>query len=85
MPYDEAGPLTEARIRRDVPDITMEHPALVQVAGVSAISFVQFQTPDLGKTYEVWFVHNGKLYEVATSADQAATLHDVLSPWTFQP
>jgi hypothetical protein len=35
MPYDEAGPLTEARIRQDVPDMTMEHPALVQVAGVA--------------------------------------------------
>jgi hypothetical protein len=85
MPYDEAGPLTEARIRQDVPDITMEHPAPVQVAGVSAISFVQFQTPDVGKTYEVWFVHNGTLYEAATSADRAAALQDILSTWTFQP
>jgi hypothetical protein len=85
MPYDEAGPLTEARIRQDVPDITMEHPAPVQVAGVSAISFVQFQTADVGKTYEVWFVHNGTLYEAATSADQAAALQDILSTWTFHP
>jgi hypothetical protein len=34
MPYDEDGPLTAERIREDVPDITMEHPAPVQVAGV---------------------------------------------------
>jgi hypothetical protein len=85
MPYDEAGPLTEARIRQDVPDITMEHPAPVQVAGEPGISFVQLQTPDVGKTYEVWFVHNGTLYEVATSADRAAALQDILSTWTFQP
>jgi hypothetical protein len=39
----------------------------------------------VGKTYEVWFVHNGTLYEVATSADRAAALQDILSTWTFQP
>jgi hypothetical protein len=85
MPYDEDGPLTEARIRQDVPDITMENAQPFQVADEPGISFVQFQTADVGKTYEVWFVHHGTLYEAATSADRAAALHDILSTWTFQP
>ena len=85
MPYDDAQPLTEARIRQDVPDITMEQAAPTQVAGVQAISFVQLQTPDVGKTYEVWFVHNGTLYEVATYAPHAADLDAILATWTFHP
>src|SRR6266511_4938895 len=68
MPYDDAELLTEARIKQDVPDITMEDAAPVQVAGEQGISFVQLQSPDVGKTYEVWFVHDGTLYEAATYA-----------------
>jgi hypothetical protein len=85
MPYDEAGPLTEARIRQDVPDITMENAQPFRVAGEPGISFVQLQTPDVGTTYEVWFVHNGTLYEVATYAAHAADLHAILTTWTFHP
>jgi hypothetical protein len=85
MPYDEAEPLTPERIRQDVPDITMENAQPFRVAGEPGISFVQQQDPALGKTYEVWFVHNGMLYEAATYADRAALLHDVLSTWTFHP
>jgi hypothetical protein len=84
IPYDDDGPLTEARIRQDVPDIAMEQAAPVQVAGEPGISFVQFQTPDVGKTYEVWFVHEHMLYETATYAERAALLQEVLNTWTFR-
>jgi hypothetical protein len=85
MPYDEGEPLTSERIRQDVPDIAMENAHPFRVAGVSAISFVQLQTPDVGTTYEVWFVHDGTLYEVATYAAHAADLHAILATWTFHP
>jgi hypothetical protein len=65
--------------------MTMETVAPVQVAGEPGISFVQLQSPDVGKTYEVWFVHQGTLYEVATYAERAATLTDILATWTFHP
>jgi hypothetical protein len=84
QPYDDAEPITDARIKQDQPDMTTENVAPFDVAGVPGISFVQFQTPDVGKTYEVWFVPDGTLYEVATYAERAALLHDVLSTWTFR-
>jgi hypothetical protein len=71
QPYDDAEPLTEARIKQDQPDITMEHVAPLQVAGVLAISFVQLQDQSLGKTYEVWFVHDHTLYGIRESHLQA--------------
>jgi hypothetical protein len=85
MPYDEDEPLTSERIRQDVPDITMEDAQPFRVAGEPGISFVQLQTPDVGTTYEVWFVHDGTLYEVATYAAHAADLHAILTTWTFHP
>jgi hypothetical protein len=60
----------EARIRQDLPDITMENPAPMQVAGVPGVSFVQLQDPELGNRYEVWFAHGGTLYEAATHVPQ---------------
>jgi hypothetical protein len=84
QPFDDAEPLTDARIRQDQPDITMERVAPVDVAGEQGVSFVQFQTPDVGQTYEVWFVHQGTLYEVATYAPHAADLKAILATWTFR-
>jgi hypothetical protein len=85
QPYDDTGPLTEARIKQDQPDITMEDVAPVHVAGEHGLGFVQLQSPGVGKTYEVWFAHDHTLYEVATYAERAADLTDILATWTFHP
>jgi hypothetical protein len=85
QPFDDAEPLTDARIKQDQPHITMESVAPFDVAGGPGISFVQFQTPDVGKTYEVWFVHDHTLYEVATYAERAADLNAILATWSFHP
>ena len=40
MPYDEAEPLTEARIRQDLPDKVMEDVHPVQVDGIEGLAFL---------------------------------------------
>jgi hypothetical protein len=41
QPYDEDGPLTEARIKQDQPAMAIEDPVTLQVAGVLALRFVR--------------------------------------------
>ena len=87
MPYDEAGPLTVARIRADVPNKVMEDVHTVQVDGVEALAFLSdddTHNQGLGRLFEVWTVHHGVLYQLATYPDLAELLAQVLRTWTFR-
>ena len=88
MPYDEAEPLTEARIRQDLPDKVMEDVHTVQVDGVEGLAFTSddnTHNEGLGRLFEVWTVHDGVLYQLATYPDVAPVLQQVLDTWTFHP
>ena len=87
MPYDEAGPLTEARIRADLPTKVMEDVHPVQVDGVEGLAFTSdddTHNQGLGRLFEVWTVHDGVLYQLATYPDLAPVLQQVLDTWTFR-
>src|SRR5882724_3894046 len=87
MPYDEEGALTEARIRQDVPDKVMEDVHPVQVDGVEGLAFISdddTHNQGLGRLFEVWTVHHGVLYQLATYPDLASVLQQVLETWTFR-
>ena len=88
MPYDEAEPLTEARIRQDLPDKAMEDVHTVQVDGVEGLAFTSddnTHNEGQGRLFEVWTVHDGVLYQLATYPDVAPVLQQVLDTWTFHP
>jgi hypothetical protein len=87
MPYDEEGPLTEARIREDLPNKVMEDVHPVQVAGVEGLAFTSdddTHNQGLGRLFEVWTVHDGVLYQLATYPDLAELFAQVLRTWTFR-
>jgi len=88
MPYDEAGPLTEARIHADLPTKVMADVHPVQVDGVEGLAFTsddESHNQGLGRLFEVWTVHHGVLYQLATYPDLAPVLQQVVSTWTFHP
>lgn len=82
MPFDEPGPLTPERILLDL-DIDVKNPQYISVAGLQALAFEK-KDPDLGKTFEVWFVHEEKLYQVMTYREFAEELTEILSTWRFR-
>jgi hypothetical protein len=87
MPYDEEGPLTEARIRADLPTKVMEDVHPVQVDGVEGLAFTSddnTHNQGLGRLFEVWTVHHGVLYQLVTYPELAGELQQVLRTWTFR-
>jgi hypothetical protein len=66
QPFDEPGPLTVERIRRDLPEMVMEHISETELIR-TATPVLAFLTTDdiLGPIPQAWFVHNGFLYQVA--------------------
>lgn len=81
VPYGEAS-VSRARFLTDLPSGVMQNTAAVTVDGVSGTMFNSTDS-QLGATIEIWFIHNGILYEVDTYASQAAWLQQIMQSWKF--
>ena len=66
QPFDEPGPLTVERIRRDLPDMVMEGAGESELLRTAdpVVTFLGFDHT-LGPIPQAWFVRDGYLYQVA--------------------
>ncbi len=80
QPFDEPGPLTPERIRRDLPHFAMEH--IIESELPSGIPLVRFITTDetTGTLAEAWFIHEGHLFQIAMHAP-GDDPEQLLMPW----
>jgi len=83
-PFDEEGPLTKERVLQDLPDLKIENAEnRVLKNGIPALIFFS-QEESLGKTREVWFIKNGNLYQVTTTADLDSLVAQIIATWKFE-
>lgn len=86
-PFEEDSVLTLERIREDLPFATIEEPLEVIIGTKTGqnTSALLFWSEDsaIGRTREVWFVHENYLYEITTFAHLDTLLADILSTWSF--
>lgn len=80
-PHDEPA-ISEERVRIDLPDIVIKNIQQATLDGADALVFTSVDS-SLGDTYEVWFVHGGRLYQIMTYADNGAALNALLDTWKF--
>lgn len=83
MPFDEPGPITKERILIDLPEATVDNPQPVSINGIDALLFFG-KDEDLGKTREVWFAHEGYLYQVSSYASFDEELSKIMTSFKFQ-
>jgi len=81
VPYSEDF-VTAERFKMDAPLGVMKEPKDITIDGVPATIFWS-QDATMGETREVWFVHNGFLYEVTTFAELDPMLSEVMATWKF--
>ena len=83
-PYPYPGePITQARIKADVPTIEMQDTNSLTIGtGTPALSFAS-SDPDFGRTRELWFAHGSYLFEVVTYPDRAAWLAPIINTIRF--
>lgn len=81
QPYD--GALTVEALQQEIPDLVVDRPGELSVDGESALAFYS-DDPDIGETFEVWFVHDGLLYQATTYRHLDAWLTTVLETWRFR-
>lgn len=83
LPFDEPGPLTPERIKRDLPEIKIETPKYIEINGIKGLTFYGLDQ-DLENTYEVWFVYKEKLYQITTYKSVENLMIEILKTWRFK-
>jgi hypothetical protein len=82
--FDEEGPLTPERIRKDLPDVKISAPQQVTLkGGMQALAFLG-ENEALGKTQEVWFVHDRFLYQLTTTAPMRREIAKIIGSMRFK-
>lgn len=84
-PFDESGPITPERIKRDLPSLKIDEPQRVVIGGggLEALIF-RGESEEFGESREVWFVWSGNLYQVTTHADLDQFIGPILESWRFE-
>ncbi len=80
-PYGDTQ-ITDERFKADQPSGVMQEPTDVLVSGARATMFFG-RNEAMGDTREVWFIHNGFLYEVATYKALDAWFAEIMQTWKF--
>lgn len=81
VPYG-AAQVTEQRFRKDVPSGVRTNVQDITVDGAVGAAFYS-KDASLGETFEVWFVHDGFLYELTTLKSLEPNLRERLATWKF--
>lgn len=76
------GQVTQEQFKKDEPSGVRNDPKDITIGGAVASSFYGYD-PRLGDTAEIWFIHNGMLYEVTTLKKDAAWLSQIMQTWEF--
>jgi hypothetical protein len=81
VPYSDATVSAE-RFAMDVPSGVMLDAQEVTVDGARGSAFFS-QNLIMGETREVWFIHDGFLYEISTYKDLDLWLASIMKTWEF--
>ncbi len=89
-PWDDSEALTVQKIKKDIPGIKMIDPKEVilgpnQKDGVGQRAIIFFSADGgVGETREIWFVHNGSLYQISTYKSFDTEIGKILSTLVFK-
>lgn len=76
--------LTEARVREDIPTMPIKNARTVTLPQAQVPAFAFETTNDVfGESIEVWFVHQGTLYQASTYTNRAELMQSVLGTLKF--
>ena len=75
--------LTKERILQDIPDLKITNDKPIKFAGtLDALSFDSVNDAGLN-TKEIWFVHNGFLYQISAITGSETILNKMIGTWKF--
>lgn len=83
MLWDESEPITPERIWEDEPDAEITDPKNADLDGIKALVFYGYNG-DIGETFEVWTVRNGKLFQITGPKTAEKLITETLETWEWR-
>ena len=83
MPFDESGPITTERIKKDLPDAQINDPKNAELDGIKTIVFYGYDEA-IGETFETWPIYKGKMYQIMGSKTAEKLIIETLETWRWQ-
>ena len=83
IPFDEPGPITPERIKKDLPNTVIDNPQNAIIGADKDITALIFfgHSDSIEKTREIWFVSGGRLFQVTTYADLDSFIAEIMKTW----
>jgi hypothetical protein len=81
VPYGERQ-VSAARFKQDEPSGVLKQPLDIQIDGTTGTTFEGHDT-FLGDTREVWFIHDGYLFEITAPLSLDSWLTSIMITWKF--
>jgi hypothetical protein len=81
-PFDENVVMTPERIKKDLPDMTVDNPEYIDINGTVALKF-EGKSGSGEKTREVWFVHLPAVYQITASPEYDSLLTQIFKTWSW--
>ena len=76
--------LTEARIRKDLPNIVMQDVQPVEIGpAYTGLAFIGYNPSFGGQSREVWFVYHGEFYQISTYTRLDPLMQAIFATWRF--
>jgi hypothetical protein len=80
--YYPKDKIDDEQFKLDVPSGVRENVSKGQLGGIEAVVFESMHT-GLGKTYEIWAIHNNYLYELTVPLTDKKILDTMAETWQF--
>lgn len=81
-PFDEDITLTTERIKKEMPDLVVLEPQNISMDGVTGVAFRSTNALST-ESSELWFVHNGNLYQVSAPVTSKDLFDAIITKWKW--
>ena len=75
--------ITPTRIARDMPGLAIRGPQRLRIPGAGLALAFYATEQNFGESFQVWFIRQGRLYQLSSYAPHDALVRGVLATWTF--
>ena len=83
MPFSTDEPLTKELITRELPELDMRNIAHVLIDSTDGLVFIS-GSKETGDTREVWFAHEGFLYQASALLAHDELFSRIMATWKFE-
>lgn len=81
-PFTDNDPITEQKIRKDIPDQIIREAQNIQIKGAFGVAFLS--SPEGSEDIrEVWFSHNGFLYQISALSQMDQHVAGMIDTWVW--